>query len=62
MPDIIGDTGFELNYRNEELLYSTIHNMLNSEHLEQMSEASRKRVVNNYSFERRKTELINLLT
>lgn len=62
MPDIIGDTGFVLNYRNEELLYSTIHNMLNSEHLEQMSEASRKRVVNNYSFERRKTELINLLT
>jgi glycosyltransferase involved in cell wall biosynthesis len=61
MPDIVGNTGFVLRKRNEELLYEIIEDLLHRADLELLTVASRNRVVENYSLETRKEELLKLL-
>jgi glycosyltransferase involved in cell wall biosynthesis len=61
MPDIVGNTGFVLQKRNEELLFEIIEDLLQRTDLELLTVASRNRVVENYSFEARRDELLKLL-
>ena len=61
MPNIVGNTGFVLPKRNEELLFEIIEDLLFKSDLDTLSIASRNRVVENYSFETRKKELLKLL-
>jgi glycosyltransferase involved in cell wall biosynthesis len=61
MPDIVGNTGFVLRKRNEELLFEIIEDLLHRTDLELLTVASRNRVVENYSLETRKEELLKLL-
>jgi glycosyltransferase involved in cell wall biosynthesis len=61
MPDIVGNTGFVLRKRNEELLFEIIEDLLYRTDLELLTVASRNRVVENYSLETRKEELLKLL-
>jgi len=61
MPDIVDSCGFVLPQRNPEMLFEILQKMMDLPDLEQKSIASRKRVVDMYSFENRKTELLKLL-
>lgn len=62
MPDIVADCGFVLPKRDPELLFNTIQKMIELPNLDEKSIAARKRVVDTYSFENRKTELLKLLS
>lgn len=62
MPDIIGNTGLVLPKRNEERLFEIIEKLLLKSDLELACKASRNRVVENYSFENRRTELLKVLS
>ncbi len=61
MPDIVGDVGFILPKRNEGLLFEIIEKLLIKSELDTLSIHSRKRVVENYSFETRQNELLKLV-
>lgn len=61
MPDIIGNTGFVLQKRDENMFFEIVEKMLKMPNPELQSKESRMRIENNFSFERRKTELLKLL-
>lgn len=61
MPDIIGNCGFMLNNRNENDFFEIIEKLLVIENPYKLSQESRKRVVENFSFEQRQKALLELL-
>ena len=61
MPDIIGNCGFVLNKRNENEFYEIIEKLYLLKNPEILSQNARTRVVENFSFEQRKTALLELL-
>ncbi|NUM32603.1 MAG: glycosyltransferase family 4 protein [Bacteroidetes bacterium] len=61
MPDIIGNTGFVLQKRDEKLLFNLIEKVLSTPNLDKLSSEASKRVTENFSIEKRETELLKLL-
>jgi len=61
IPDIIGDTGFILNNRNIFELEKLIRKAITCTKKKEKAKKARQRIVNNYSFEKRKNKLFSLL-
>lgn len=60
IPDIIGDTGYILKKKDKNLLQKLIHNALESNNV-LLGKESRKRIIENYSIDRRKAEMTNYI-
>ncbi|MFT5253370.1 MAG: glycosyltransferase involved in cell wall biosynthesis [Flavobacteriales bacterium] len=63
IPEIIGDSGFILEKKYANELQKTLQNVINTSDLEKqkLSKLARERVVNKYSFTRRKEALLRVL-
>ena len=60
LPEIIGDSGFVLEKRNKKLLVELINDALNSD-ITSLEKNSRSRIVNNFSSDKRREMLNNIL-
>ncbi len=63
IPFIIGETGYVLQKRNVDLLVELVSKLknLNKEQLKELSLSAQKRIQNEFTYERRKTKLIELI-
>lgn len=61
IPEIIGDSGFIVERREINLLQGVVEMALESLHKNGLGECARKRVIQNYSAERREREIISLI-
>ncbi|MBC7696282.1 MAG: glycosyltransferase family 4 protein [Burkholderiales bacterium] len=58
MPDIVKDCGYILKHKNISELYELVNGALNNFDLDKLGKKARKRVVENYTFEKRKEQLL----
>jgi glycosyltransferase involved in cell wall biosynthesis len=58
MPDIVSDSGYILKHKNINELYELISGALNNFELVKLGKKARQRVVENYTFENRKEQLL----
>ncbi|MDP3556990.1 MAG: glycosyltransferase [Bacteroidota bacterium] len=61
MPDIVDDCGYILKHKNLEELFTIIQSALNNNNITELGKKARKRIVENYTFENRKTKLLSEL-
>lgn len=61
IPEIIGDSGFTVDKRDINLLEQVINTALNERNKKELGELARMRVVQNYSVEKRESEIVSLL-
>jgi glycosyltransferase involved in cell wall biosynthesis len=58
MPDIVADSGYILKHKNINELYELVNSALNNFELVKLGKKARQRVVENYTFEKRKQKLL----
>ena len=58
MPDIVSDCGYILKHKNINELYELVNSALNNFELGKLAKKARQRVVENYTFESRKEQLL----
>lgn len=58
MPDIVSDCGYILKHKNINELYELLNSALNNVDLNKLGKKARRRVVENYTFESRKEQLL----
>lgn len=58
MPDIVSDCGYILKHKDINELYELVDHALNNFELSKLGKKSRKRIVENYTFENRKKKLL----
>lgn len=61
MPDIVGDCGYTLKHKDENELSALINEALNSTDVSTLGKKARKRIEENYTFEKRKSKLLSEL-
>lgn len=61
MPDIVSDCGFVLKHKNIDELYSLIESAINNTDISVIGKKARKRIEDNYTFEKRKNKLLSEL-
>ncbi len=59
MPDIVADCGYILKHKNINELYELVNSALNNFELDKLGKKARQRVVENYTFENRKEQLLS---
>jgi glycosyltransferase involved in cell wall biosynthesis len=58
MPDIVADCGYILKQKNINELYELVNSALNNFEIDRLGKKARQRVVENYTFENRKEQLL----
>jgi glycosyltransferase involved in cell wall biosynthesis len=58
MPDIVADCGYILKHKNINELYELVSSALNNFDIDRLGKKARQRVVENYTFENRKEQLL----
>ncbi|MBL7922473.1 MAG: glycosyltransferase family 4 protein [Bacteroidia bacterium] len=61
MPDIVDSCGYILKHKNTDELRTLIENAINNTGLNTLGKKARKRIEDNYTFDRRKTKLLSEL-
>ena len=61
MPDIVNDCGYILKHKDENELYALINEALNKTDVSTLGKKARKRIEENYTFEKRKNKLLSEL-
>ncbi len=61
MPDIVNDCGYILKRKDENELYALINEALNKTDVSTFGKKARKRIEENYTFEKRKNKLLSEL-
>lgn len=61
IPEIIGDSGFVLQKRDADKLEKLINKALSYENKEELGNIARKRIIQNYSIEKREKKLLSLI-
>jgi glycosyltransferase involved in cell wall biosynthesis len=58
MPDIAADCGYILKYKNINELYELTNSAINNFELDKLGKKARQRIVENYTFEKRRDQLL----